>query len=149
MIDGEIRYVERAVSWRPLGVVVALCVVGFVVDLALPGHQAHPLAWTLALLAIGGVVGIGMYARAQFGSLSISGTTLRVGRESIPLSTVDASYLLADDTGGAPVGARVIGGGWSVPKGRIGLPVRLIDGTVVLVPCRDGSAVRAALLDAD
>jgi hypothetical protein len=145
-IDESVRYVERAGSWRPVGAVAALCVVGYLVDLSLPGHRSHPLAWALALVGVGGVVGIGMYARAQFGSLTISDTTLRVGRESVPLSTVDADYLRDEDAGGPPVGARVLGGGWSVPRGRVALPVRLTDGTVVLVPCRDGAAVRAALL---
>jgi hypothetical protein len=30
----------------------------------------------------------------------------------------------------------VLGGGWSVPKGRTGLPLRRTDGTTVLVPTR-------------
>lgn len=145
MIDEELRYSERAVSWRPLWLVCGLLILGFVVDLAL--GSAHLLGWALAFVAIVGVLGISMYARAQFGSLSVSALRLRVGRESIPLSTVDLEYLRdSSSAGGPPVGARVVGGGWSVPKGRQALPVRLTDGAVVLVPCRDPAAVRTALL---
>jgi hypothetical protein len=148
VIDEDLRYSERAVSWRPLWVVVGLILVGFCLDVALPGGN-HLLAWALGFVAIVGVVGIGMYARAQFGSLSVSALRLRVGRESVPLSTVDLPYLRDSEVGGPPVGARVLGGGWSVPKGREALPIRLTDGAVVLVPCRDPEAVRTALLIGD
>jgi hypothetical protein len=148
LIDEELRYSERAVSWRPLWVVAGLIVVGFCVDVALPGGN-HLLAWTLAFVGIVGVMGIGMYARTQYGSLSVSALQLKVGRESVPLSTVDIAYLRDSEAGGPPVGARVLGGGSSVPKGREALPVRLTDGAVVLVPCRDPGAVRTALLGWD
>jgi hypothetical protein len=41
----------------------------------------------------------------------------------------------------------VVGGGWSVPRGRTGLPLRLTDGRTVLVPTRDPAALVAALLE--
>jgi hypothetical protein len=40
----------------------------------------------------------------------------------------------------------VLGGGWSVPRGRTGLPLKLRDGRTVLVPTRDPAALSAALL---
>jgi DUF3093 family protein len=143
----EVRYTERGASWRPLGVVVLLCLVGLVIDALLPGHSVHLLGWVLAFVAVAGVIGIASYARMQFGTVTVTATTLRVGRETLPLSTVDYSYLVDDDAGGAPVGARILGGGMAVPKGRSPMPLRLTDGTVVLVPCRDPAALRAALSD--
>jgi hypothetical protein len=45
-------------------------------------------------------------------------------------------------------GAPVLGGGWSLPRGRSGLPLRTTDGRTVLVPTRDPAALAAALLAA-
>jgi hypothetical protein len=45
-----------------------------------------------------------------------------------------------------PVGARVLGGGWTVPKKFTELPLRLTDDTVVVAWARDADALRAALL---
>jgi len=42
----------------------------------------------------------------------------------------------------------VLGGGWSLPRGRAGLPLRTTDGRTVLVPTRDPAALSAALLAA-
>ena len=38
-------------------------------------------------------------------------------------------------------GAPVLGGGWIVPRGRTGLPLRLADGRTVLVPTRRPAAL--------
>jgi hypothetical protein len=72
---------------------------------------------------------------------------LTVGRERVPLAEVDLAHL-GEGTGGVDAGAPVLGGGWSLPKGRTGLPLRLTDGRTVLVPTRDPSALRAALVGA-
>ncbi len=48
---------------------------------------------------------------------------------------------------GVDAGAPLLGGGWSLPKGRTGLPLRLTDGRTVLVPTRDPAALRTAVLD--
>ena len=45
-------------------------------------------------------------------------------------------------------GAPVLGAGWSLPKGRTGLPLRRTDGTTVLVPTRAPGELTAALLGA-
>jgi hypothetical protein len=42
----------------------------------------------------------------------------------------------------------VLGGGWSVPKGRTGLPLKLTDGRTVLVPTRHPAELLGALIDA-
>ena len=75
---------------------------------------------------------------------------LAVGRERVPLADVDAAHLRAVREGeaGVDAGAPVLGGGWSVPKGRAGLPLKLSDGRTVLVPTRDPDALSAAILAA-
>jgi hypothetical protein len=68
-----------------------------------------------------------------------------VGRERVARSDIDAEHLAGVDSG-VDAGAPVLGGGWSIPRGRTGLPLRLSDGRTVLVPTRDPAALRAALL---
>jgi hypothetical protein len=65
----------------------------------------------------------------------------------VALADVDAGHLRAVDAG-VDAGAPVLGGGWSLPRGRTGLPLRLTDGRTVLVPTRDPSALHTALLAA-
>lgn len=69
---------------------------------------------------------------------------------AVPLDAIDAAHLqaMADgaDVGGVETGAPVLGGGWSVPKGRVGLPLRRTDGASLLVPTRDPDSLRRALL---
>ncbi len=138
-------YREPGASWRPLGVVLGLWLVGVAVDALVPGAGLGALGWLLLLLIAGGAAGLVTYARRSAGRVEVSHTDLVVGRETVPLSTVDAAFLSADDVGGAAAGARILGGGSGVPRGRVPLPLRLADGTVVVVPCRDPVALRTAL----
>jgi hypothetical protein len=70
---------------------------------------------------------------------------LAVGRERLGLDQIDAGHLASVDSG-VDAGAPVLGGGWSLPRGRTGLPLKLTDGRTVLVPTRDPAALRTALL---
>jgi hypothetical protein len=73
-------------------------------------------------------------------SVRLTAETLQQGRETIPVRTI------ADvDDVGLPVGARVLGGGWTAPRKFGELPVRLTDDTVVLAWAKDIDALRAAL----
>jgi hypothetical protein len=73
-------------------------------------------------------------------SVSLSSSTLVAGRETLAVSRIVAV------TGvGSPTGARVLGGGWTVPKGTTAVPLRLDDGVVVLAWARDPQAFLAAL----
>ena len=62
------------------------------------------------------------------------------------LSEIDADHLRAVDSG-VDAGAPVLGGGWSLPRGRTGLPLKLTDGRTVLVPTRDPAATLTAAAD--
>lgn len=135
-------YRENSADWRPLWMLCALWTIGVVVDGIL--GSVHWWGWLIALLAIGGVLGVVGYAKSRFSSVVVDHVALRIGQESVPLSTVDVSYF-DEDSGGPPAGARILGGAWSVPKGRSALPLRLTDGTVVLAPCRDPERLREAL----
>ena len=144
-------YVEPGGSWRAFWLVAGALVVLLVLDLVLPGGDVPPLIWGLALVAVLGVVAAGTVSARRIWTVRVDGyggdAALTVGRERVPLTDVDAAHL-SDGAGGVDAGAPVLGGGWSLPRGRTGLPLRLTDGRTVLVPTRDPAALRTALVGA-
>ena len=147
-------YVEPGGSWRPLWLVAGVLGLLAVVDLALPGPGVPPLAWTLGGTAVLGVVSAGVVAARRAWTVQVdtggADPALSVGPERVPLADVDAEHLRAVGAGtaGVDAGAPVLGGGWSLPRGRSGLPLRTTDGHTVLVPTRDPAALTTALLGA-
>jgi hypothetical protein len=139
------RYVEQGGSWRPFWIVAAAFAVFLVFDLVLPGSDLPPVLWLVTIVAVLGIVGTGCLSARRIWTVRVDADGLAVGRERVPLSDVDVGHLLAVDSG-ADAGAPVLGGGWSLPRGRTGLPLKLTDGRTVLVPTRDPAALRAALL---
>jgi hypothetical protein len=144
-------YVEPGGSWRAFWLVAGALAALLVLDVVLPGADVPPWVWALALLAVLGIVAAGTLSARRVWTVRVDGrgddAALRVGRERVPLADLDAAHL-RDGEGGVDAGAPVLGGGWSLPKGRTGLPLRLTDGRTVLVPTRDPAALRAALVDA-
>jgi hypothetical protein len=140
-------YVEHGGSWRPLWVVAAAMGAFLALDLVLPGGDLPPLVWGVALVSVLGVVAAGCRSARRMWTVRVDDVALTVGLERVPLPDVDVEHLRAVGSG-VDAGAEVLGGGWSLPRGRTGLPVRLADGRTVLVPTRDPAALRAALLDA-
>ncbi|MGY1916202.1 DUF3093 family protein [Blastococcus sp. SYSU DS0973] len=138
-------YVEPGGSWRPLWTVTGVLGLFLVWDLVLPGPDVPPLLWLVALIAVPGTVALGCLSARRVWTLRVDDDGLAVGREQVPLRYVDATALRDADRG-VDAGAPVLGGAWSLPRGRTGLPLRLTDGRTVLVPTRDPAALRAALL---
>jgi hypothetical protein len=141
------RYVEQGGSWRPFWIVAAALAVFVALDLALPGSDIPPLLWPVAAVAVLGTVAAGCLSARRIWTVRVDADELAVGRERVPLPDVDVDHLREVDSG-VDAGAPVLGGGWSLPRGRTGLPLRLTDGRTVLVPTRDPAALRAALLTA-
>jgi hypothetical protein len=142
-------YVEPGGSWRPFWLVAGVLGLLAVLALALPRTQVPPLVWTLAAGALGGTLGHTLMARRAW-TVRVDGGSLSVGRERVRLADVDTSHLRAvtEGTAGADAGAPVLGGTGSLPRGRVGLPLRLTDGRTVLVPTRDPAALTTGLLAA-
>ena len=142
-------YVEPGGSWRPFWLVAAALLVFLVLDLLLPGGDVPPLFWAGAIAAVLGTVGVGCLSARRVWTVRVEGRgpdgALTVGRERVPLTDIDAAHLRAVDSG-VDAGAPVLGGGWSLPRGRTGLPLRLTDGRTVLVPTREPAALHAALV---
>jgi hypothetical protein len=151
---GAPPYVEPGGSWRPFWVVAAFLVVLIGLDLALPGADVPAWVWALCVLAVLGIFAGGVLSARRVWTVRVDtqgpDPALSVGRERVPLSDVDAAHLRAvrDGEAGVDAGAPVLGGGWSVPKGRTGLPLKLADGRTVLVPTRDPAALSTAILAA-
>jgi len=143
------NYRESGASWRPLWITLALLAAAVLLDVMLPGPD-HVLAWLVVVPLVAGVFALNVLAGRRVWSVEIDDDDLRVGQDRLDLSKIDASHLKAmatgDDAGGVQTGAQILGGGWSVPKGRVGLPLRRADGASVLVPTRDPDSLREALL---
>jgi hypothetical protein len=139
-------YVEPGGSWRPFWLVAGALVIFLVLDLASPGPDIPVLLWLVAIAAVLGTVAVGCLSARRVWTVRVDADGLAVGRERVPHADVDVNHLRAVDSG-VDAGAPVLGGGWSLPRGRTGLPLKLADGRTVLVPTRDPAALHAALAD--
>lgn len=134
----ETRYIEFGAKWTALLYGPLFAVLGYLVELAT--GTTHAIAWVLVALGLAAITAPWIHARRRFLTVRVTDTELWEGRESLPLKEIaDTSDV------GAPVGARVLGGGWSAPRRYQELPIRLTDGTVVLAWAKDAGALRAAL----
>ncbi|TQN41267.1 hypothetical protein FHU33_0630 [Blastococcus colisei] len=138
-------YVEQGGTWRPFWIVAAAMVAFLVLDVALPGPDIAPLVWVVALVVVLGIVAVGTLSGRRVWTVRVDDGALSVGREEVRLADIDVDHLRAVDSG-VDAGAPVLGGGWSLPRGRTGLPLRFTDGRTVLVPTRDPAALHEALV---
>ena len=141
-------FVEHGGSWRPFWIVAAAAAAFVALEVVVPGQDLPWFGW-LALVAVLGIVAIGCLSARRVWTVRVGGrgseAGLTVGRERVPLSQIDVDHLRALDSG-VDAGAPVLGGGWSLPRGRTGLPLRLADGRTVLVPTRDPARLYEALV---
>ncbi|WP_290054525.1 hypothetical protein [Amycolatopsis solani] len=132
-------YAESGVSWGAVLWGPVFAVAGALFELV-TGGPVHVVGWLLVGAGLCVITAPWVYARRRFLSLEVTTKQLRQGREQVP-----ADQLASVTDVGAPVGARVLGGGWSVPRKYDSLPVELADGTVVLAWAKDVEALRDAL----
>jgi hypothetical protein len=140
-------YVEPGGSWRPFWLVAAALAFFAVLDVLLPGGDVPPLLWVVAVVSVLGIVGAGTLSARRIWTVRVNDDGLSVGREQVAFPEIDGEHLRAVDAG-VDAGAPVLGGGWTLPRGRTGLPLRLTDGRTVLVPTRDAAALHSALVAA-
>jgi hypothetical protein len=140
-------YVEPGGSWRTFWSVTAALAGFLLLDLAFPGPDIPPLLWLVAIVAVLGIIAGGTLAARRIWTVRVDTDGLSVGRERVALTAIDPVPLREVDSG-VDAGAPVLGGGWSMPTGRTGLPLTLTDGRTVLAPTRDPAALRSALLAA-
>ena len=138
-------YVEPGGSWRPFWLVAGALTVFLVLDLLLPGGDVPAVLWVVAIVAVLGIVGLGALSSRRVWTVQVDDEGLSVGREQVRFPDIDVAHLRSVDSG-VDAGAPVLGGGWSLPRGRTGLPLKLTDGRTVLVPTRDPAALYEALM---
>lgn len=131
----QVLYAERGASgwpvlWGPL-----FALFGFVVEVVTPG-PTHVVMWLLLGGVLAAASAVWVYARRRLCSLRLTPSTLVVGREELEVARIEAVTEV-----GAPVGARVLGGGWTAPKGTSEVPLRLVDGSVVVAWALDPEAL--------
>ncbi|WP_329052687.1 hypothetical protein OG738_08645 [Amycolatopsis sp. NBC_01488] len=132
-------YAESGVSWAAVLWGPVFAVAGALAELA-TGGPVHVVGWLMVGAGLCAITVPWVYARRRFLSLEVTTKQLRQGREKVA-----ADQLASVQDVGAPVGARVLGGGWSVPRKYDSLPVELADGTVVLAWAKDVEALQDAL----
>jgi hypothetical protein len=131
-------YQERT-TWTVVLYGPVLALVGWFVEWLI-GGPTHTVAWVCAGLGLALITLPWVYARRRFLTVRVADDVLWQGREALPVRRIAST---ADV--GAPVGARVLGGGWSVPRNFTPLPLRLRDGTVVLAWAKNPEALRTVL----
>jgi hypothetical protein len=133
-----VLYAESGSSWWPIAWGPAFALVGAGVE-AMSG-PVHALAWTVVGVVLFGSAALWVSARRRICSVLLTHATLYQGREALETKQIGE----IDDVG-TPVGARVLGGGWTVPKKFVEVPLRLADDTVVVAWAKQPDALRAAL----
>ncbi|MER6900206.1 hypothetical protein, partial [Amycolatopsis sp. NPDC000740] len=103
-------YSEPGVGWSALVWGPLFALLGALAELATAG-PTHVVGWVLIGVALVALTLPWVYARRRFLSLEVTTEGLRQGRE-----TLAAEKIASVSDVGAPVGARVLGGGWSVPR---------------------------------
>jgi hypothetical protein len=145
MVGPRANYTEPGGSWWPFWLVAGALAVFLLLDLLLPGGDLPPLLWAVAVPCVLGTVGAGTLSARRIWTVRVDAAGLTVGRESVRFADIDEEHLREVDAG-VDAGAPVLGGGWSLPRGRTGLPLKLTEGRTVLVPTRDPAALYTALV---
>lgn len=137
-LDELVLYREPGAKWSALVWGPLFAAVGFLADLATGG--VHVVGWILVALGLLAMTAPWIYARRRFLSVRVTRENLWQGREATQVSTIVAVADVAP-----ALGAKVLGGGWTVPRKFDELPIELADGHVVLAWARDVEALQAAL----
>ena len=133
-----VLYAEAGASWWPLLWGPVFAVVGFGVE-ALTG-PASATVWSLVCLGLVAASALWVQGRRRVYAVRLTPSALRQGQEVLRLAEVEAV-----DGVERRAGAKVLGGGYDVPRGTTAVPVKLADGSVVLGWARDGDALRQAM----
>ncbi|WP_052595398.1 hypothetical protein [Luteipulveratus mongoliensis] len=162
-------YRESAVSRRAWIVLGAVCVVAYVGLVLVVGHRPLDLILALVLIGmLGLIVANLLYSKNRYGSITIADGVLRVGRERIPLGSIDPQSISANDphspqpierladSAGAIKRAdgtllneagRLAGGAWAIPLGSDFISL-IVNDERVAVTTNDRAGLLAALREA-
>lgn len=138
MTDGPVLYAEPGSTRWPLLWGPAFAGIGAGTE-ALTG-RVHTVQWLTVGIVLFGVFALWVNVRRKVYRVELTPTELRQGRETLPVKDIAQ----VTDAGTA-TGAKILGGGWTVPRKTYEVPLRLDDGSTVLAWARDDDALKAAL----
>lgn len=138
-LDEEVLYEESGAGLAPLLWGPGFALVGFLVDLYATSRP-HTVAWSVIALVLFLSAVLWVYARRRFMSVWVTASWLSQGDETLSIEHVAA---MCDED--APVGTRVLGGGFTPPRKCGEVTLRLEDGTRALAWARDAQRLRSAL----
>lgn len=130
-------FAEPGSTWWPVAWGPGFALVGALVE-ALSG-PVHVVAWIVVGVVLGAIFALWVTARRRTCAVRVTAEELVQGGERVPVASLAA--VEPEDTDGG----RVLGGGFTVPRKFTGVPLRLVDGTLVVAWARDGDGLRAAL----
>lgn len=141
---GPVVYFEPGAGWWPVLWGPGFAVLGVAVEVFTRG-PTHVFLWLLLAGVFALAAAVWVHGRRRLCSVRLTPSVLALGREHVPVSRI-----VAVTDVGAPMGARVLGGGWTSPKGTGEVPLRVADedlesGRVVLAWARDPEALTRAL----
>ncbi|WP_238815594.1 hypothetical protein [Nocardia brasiliensis] len=145
--DANILFAEPGARWRTTAYGPILCLIILILELA-TGSAVHWFALLFCGSLIAGFVVLQVVAGRRHVSVELTGTTLRQGTETLPLSTIAAVLPERDEDAWDDEeweSARALGELSGVPRRRTGIGLRLADGGYVQAWARDHRALRAAL----
>jgi hypothetical protein len=137
--EQPVLYSEPGSTWWPLAWGPGLAMIGVLLDLT-SGSSVQVVLWLPVAVLFLLVSAAWVSTRRRTRSLSLTPATLRQGREELPVADI-----VEVGEAGPAMGAVVLGGGWLVPNGTDGLPLRLRDGRSVLAWAVDVDALAARL----
>lgn len=138
--DGRVLYRESARSYLSTGLLLALLVVGFLLDLALGGASTHAGAWLVAAVLVCGIDALTVYAARTARSITVTADQVKVGGARLDRSVLRERVPVDE------AAMRVVGRspGAGLPRGVPGLGVRTSGGADLIIPTR--TPVRLAAL---
>lgn len=138
-VHEEVYYAEPGSGAAPLLWGPGFAVVGFLLDLYATARP-HTVPWLIIGIVLFLCAAVWVYGRRRFMSVRVTPSCLSQGSE-----TLDLERVVEVCAEGAPVGTRVLGGGFTAPRKYGEVTLRLDDGSRVLAWARDAEQLRTAL----
>ena len=135
-------YREPARSYRSTAVIAALLIAGFLLDLTLGGGLDHLIGWLIAFVLVVGIDALTVHAARTLRSITVTETEVRVGDDTIARADVVGIERGVVDPSGRILGRTSAEG---LPRGSVGVSLRLADGRHVVVPTRRPERLAASL----
>jgi len=134
-------YHEPARSYATVLAMLAVFVIGAVLDEMLTHRVTHLLAWLAGGAVVCGILLVATRAANQFRSITVTDASVTVGEHSLDRASIVGFDRTVDPA--LPVLGQTMREG--LPKGVAGLALRLADGALVAVPTRHPDALAAVL----